>query len=465
MVRFLALNDLNLFFGQVWRLNDSKIASNLYLRIMSQTSSKKVINSWAMYDWANSVYSLVISSAVFPVYYNSVTSSADSDKITFLGIEFINTALYSYAISFSFLLISLLSPILSGIADYSGRKMSFMKFFCYLGSISCIGLFWFTGDTVELGICLSVTALLGYAGSIVFNNAYLPEIATVEEQDAVSAKGFSMGYIGSTIMLVFSLGLIILHDKIGMTAGEASRFSFVMTGLWWAGFAQITFNGLPKATHTKKVTKDIIFKGYKEIRKVWGQLKEQGNLKSFLLAFFFYNMSVQTVMYVATLFGTKELHMDDMQLIGTVLIIQLVAVGGAYLFSWLSSKRGNLQALSIAVFVWIGIGIAAYFTQTPVQFMSLAAVVGMVMGGIQSLSRSTYSKLLPANTTDTASFFSFYDVVEKISIVLGTFMYGYLEVVTGSMRFSTLFFSGVLAIGLFFLFRLRRAKVVNTSQA
>lgn len=430
---------------------------------MTHTAPKKVINAWAMYDWANSVYSLVISSAIFPVYYNAVTSSTGSDKITFLGTEFVNTALYSYAISFSFLLISILSPLLSGIADYSGRKMSFMKFFCYLGSLSCIALYWFDANHVTLGILLSITALLGYAGSIVFNNAYLPEIASVADQDAVSAKGFSMGYIGSTIMLILALGMVVLHDKIGLTAGEASRFSFVMTGLWWAGFAQITFNGLPKSSYTKKITRDILFKGYNEISKVWKQLSEHVNLKRFLLAFFFYNMSVQTVMYVATLFGTKELKMDDMQLILTILIIQLVAIGGAYLFSGLSARIGNLKALSVAVFIWIGIGTAAYFVQTPFQFMTLAGVVGLVMGGIQSLSRSTYSKLLPKNTTDTASFFSFYDVVEKVSIVLGTFSYGYLEVLTGSMRFSTLFFTAVLGIGLLFLLRLRKVKVLEVS--
>ncbi len=425
------------------------------------SSSKKVINAWAMYDWSNSVYSLVISSAVFPVYYNAVTSSAGSDKVIFFGVEFVNTALYSYAISFAFLLISIVSPLLSGIADYSGRKMSFMKFFCYLGSLSCIGLYWFDANTVTLGLILSVTALLGYAGSIVFNNAYLPEIATIKEQDAVSAKGFSMGYIGSTIMLVFSLGLITLHDKVGLTAGEASRLTFVMTGLWWAGFAQITFNGMPKPAHKKPITRDILFKGYKELSRVWKQLANHVSLKRFLLAFFFYNMSVQTVMYVATLFGTKELKMEDTQLILTILIIQIVAIGGAYFFSGLSARIGNLKALCVAVIVWIGIGTSAYFVQTAAQFMILAGVVGLVMGGIQSLSRSTYSKLLPQNTTDTASFFSFYDVVEKTSIVLGTFMYGYLEVLTGSMRFSTLFFTAILGIGLVFLLRLRKVNTVN----
>lgn len=430
---------------------------------MSVIYNKKVVNSWAMYDWANSVYSLVISSAIFPVYYNAVTSSETTDKVSFFGIEFVNTALYSYAISFSFLLIAIISPLLSGIADYSGRKMSFMKFFCYLGSISCIAMFWFDGSTVVLGIILSITALLGYAGSIVFNNAYLPEICPPQKQDAVSAKGFSMGYIGSTIMLVFGLAMVIFHEKLGVTESFATRACFVATGLWWAGFAQITFFGLPKAENVKKITSDIVFKGYRELSKVWQELKSHPNLKKFLYAFFFYNMSVQTVMYVATLFGTKELNMETTELITTILIIQIVAIGGAYIFSWLSSKFGNIRGISIAVIIWIGIGTSAYFVQSAQQFMVLAFVVGLVMGGIQSLSRSTYSKLLPENTKDTASYFSFYDVVEKVSIVFGTFMYGYLEVLTGSMRFSTLFFTSILIIGLVFLARVKAAKSLQAN--
>jgi MFS transporter, UMF1 family len=423
---------------------------------MNKVNQPKVITAWSMYDWANSVYSLVISSAIFPVYYNAVTKSETSDKVIFLGTEFVNTALFSYAISVGFLLIALLSPILSGIADYSGRKMSFMKFFCYMGSFSCMGMFFFeSGSDINLGIGLYVLALIGFAGSIVFNNAYLPEIASVEERDRVSAKGFSMGYIGSTIMLIVSLVFIIFHDKFGMTEGLATRISFLITGLWWMGFAQITFNGLPKSEYKNKITSNIIFNGYKELLKVLKQVREMRMLKQFLVAFFFYNMSVQTVMYVATLFGTKELNMDTTMLIATILVIQLVAIPGSYLFSYLSSKWGNIKALILAVVIWIGIGTSAYFVFTSTQFIVLATVVGFVMGGIQSLSRSTYSKLIPV-TKDTASFFSFFDVTEKVSIVMGTFMYGYLEVLTGSMRFSTLFFTALLLVGLIVLWRMLR---------
>lgn len=428
-------------------------------------NNKKIMTSWAMYDWANSVYSLVITSAIFPVYYTSITP----EKVNFLGIEFINTALYSYAVSFSFLIIVFLSPILSGIADYSGQKKNFMKFFCYLGSISCAGLYFFDANNITFGIIFYIIASIGFAGSIVFYNAFLPEIASPDKQDALSAKGFSLGYIGSTILLVFVLLMIQFPGFFGIVDGTMpARIAFLCVAFWWAGFAQITFINLPQFQEKRKIKKDILFKGYKELKKVWKELQHQGNLKKFLLSFFFFNMSVQTVMYIATLFGKEELKLKDEYLIYTIFIIQIVAIAGAYLFSWISSRLGNIKGLVIAVIIWIGIGSTTYLVfdpsynpaYIPMKFFAIAFVVGMVMGGIQSLSRSTYSKLLP-NTRDHASYFSFFDVTEKISIVIGTFMYGYLRVITGSMRFSVLFFTIILIIGLIFLLRIKSNKVLN----
>ncbi|UKJ05838.1 MFS transporter [Solitalea lacus] len=428
---------------------------------MLTKSNKKTIRAWAMYDWANSVYSLTITSAIFPVYYNAVTTHNGNDTIQFFGIDFVNTALYSYSISFAFLIVALVSPLLSGIADYSGSKKSFMKFFCYLGSLACVGLFFFDRNTIELGIICSILACVGYAGSIVFYNAYLPEIALPHEQDAVSAKGYSYGYIGSVLLLVINLAMIQFPDVFHIPSGDfPARLSFLMVGLWWAGFAQITFAHMPKSPNTEKVTKNKLFNGYRELKKVWNELKHLPRLQKFLLAFFFYNMSVQSIMYVATLFGTKELKMQDSQLIATIFIIQLVAVGGSYLFSWLSAQFGNIQTLILAVIVWIGIGSMAYFIQTATQFMLLAIFVGLVMGGIQALSRSTYSKLLP-ETIDTTSYFSFYDVTEKVSLVIGTFLYGYIEVLTGSMRGSVLFFTMIFIVGLFLLTRLVKVPVLQ----
>lgn len=417
----------------------------------------KIVNSWAMYDWANSVYSLVITSTIFPIYYNSITNVDGNDMVTFLGLNFKNTALYSYAISFSFLLIAFLSPLLSGIADYRGNKKRFMQFFCWLGSFSCCMLYFFTdASMLWLGILAFIVASVGFAGSIVFYNAFLPEIASPINQDKVSARGFALGYTGSSILLIANLVMISYYKELGFAnAAEPSRISFLMTGIWWFGFALITFKNVPETKPEKKFEISFLFRGYEELKKVWRELKSMKALRSFLAAFFFYNMGVQTIMYVAALFGDKEIKMDSGQLIITILIIQFVAMAGAFIFSWLSKKLSNLIAVSIAVSIWIFICVFAYFTYTPNTFMALAALVGMVMGGVQSLSRSTYSKMLP-ETKDHASFFSFYDVCEKTGLVIGTLSYGMIEEITGSMRNSIFALAFFFLIGLAFLMLTRK---------
>jgi len=413
-----------------------------------QLNNKKIVNAWCMYDWANSVYSLTITSAIFPTYYNNVTQlHGNGDRVNFFGFEIINSVLYSYALSFSFLIVALMLPLLSGIADYGGKKKGFMKFFAYMGGVSCIGLFFFTGENIELGIIMSITASIGYSGSLVFYNSYLPEIVTPDRLDSTSARGFSFGYIGSVFLLILNLVMVSFPESFGLTdGGQAARISFLTVGLWWIGFSQITFARLPKNIHKRSSEGRYITKGYEEIRKVIKSLKFLPDLRKYLLSFFFYNTGVQTVMYLAVLFGTKELtDMSDGELILTILIIQLVAIAGSILFARLSSKRGNKYALMTLIIIWIGVCLAAFLVYNKYEFFALAFAVGMVMGGIQALSRATYSKLIPEGSVDTASYFSFYDVTYNVSIVVGTFAYGFVEYLTGSMRNSA------LTLGVFFL--------------
>jgi UMF1 family MFS transporter len=408
-----------------------------------QTAPKKVIWAWTMYDWANSAYSLIITSAIFPAFYTAIAPP----QVHFLGRTFDRSALASYAISFSFLLIAILSPVLSSIADYRGNKKAFMQFFCYVGSIACIGMFFMrTEADIPMGIILSVIASIGYCGSIVFYNAYLPEIAAEEDQDRVSAKGFAMGYLGSVLLMVVCLAFILLNDNLGWGLGSLpARISFLAVGIWWMGFAQITFVVLPTSKRPEQHPEhNILVNGFYELKKVWNQLQHYPSLKRFLRSFFFYNMGVQTTMYLATYFASDELKLASTELIITVLIIQLVAIAGAYIFSIISKKTSNIIALGILIIIWIGICIAAYYVKTTIQFYELAFTVGMVMGGIQSLSRSTYSKLLP-ETTDTASYFSFYDVCDKTGTVLGTLSFGYVAESLGGMRNS------VLALMIYFI--------------
>jgi UMF1 family MFS transporter len=422
-----------------------------------EKNNPKVLNGWCLYDWANSVYSLVITSTIFPIYYGAMTRQADgTDQVSFLGIHIAGSVLFSYALSASFLIIACLSPILTAIADYSGRKKLFLQIFCYLGSASCAGLFFFTRDTFTVSVLLFMLATIGFSGSIVFYNAYLPEIATEDRWDKLSARGFSFGYIGSVILLVFSLAMVLMPEAFGITSESLPpRLSFLLTGIWWAGFAQITFARLhdePRAARNKEA--GWLLNGFRELRKVFHQVQELPNLKRFLMAFFFYNMGVQTVMYVAAIFGDKVLGLPSQALITTILILQLIAIAGSYLFAYLSSKFGNIKAISIAIIIWIGVCAGAYFVMTEHQFYLLAVVVGTVMGGIQALSRATYTKLLP-ETKDTASFFSFYDVTEKMAIVLGTLSYGLIEQLSGSMRNSVLALAAFFIIGFFLIMRVK----------
>ncbi len=413
-----------------------------------QTASKKVITGWAMYDWANSVYNLVITTTFFPAYYAFVTSVKNfPDGIRFLGRTYINTELKDYVLAFGFLVIALLSPILSSIADYKGNKKNFMRFFCYMGALSCSLLYYFDKNNVTLGLMCFMFAGIGFYGSQVFYNSYLPEIAAEQDMDRVSAKGYTLGYVGSVLMQLIGFALVLIMPDGPLPL----KLTFLMVGIWWVAFAQITFNVLPISSKSERQAKThVLANGFIELKKVWDQMVHLPVLKRFLTAFFFYSMGVQTVMLVAIDFGIKELHLADTKLIITAVIIQLVAIVGAVGMAKLSAKIGNIKVLIFTVILWIGVCITGYFITTELHFYILASLVGLVMGGIQSMSRSTYSKLMP-ETKDTASFFSFYDVTEKLAIVIGLFSFGFIEGLTHSMRNSILVLVGFFVLGLVFL--------------
>lgn len=430
---------------------------------------KKLHRAWAMYDWSNSAYNLVITSTIFPAYYTAITTLKDektgsilNENVQFFGVSLKNSTLFTYSIAAAYLIIAFLSPILSSIADYKGNKKSYLKFFTYTGAIACCGLFFFKPGMIEYGIILSGIAALGYCGGLVFYNAYLPEIAVPEERDKVSAQGFARGYIGSVLLQIVCFVFVLkpgwFHFMGIDNGGDASRFSFLLVGLWWMGWAQIPFRKLPNGNaRTAHAAGSMISNGFRELRKVWQQLKALPVLKYYLGAFFCYSMGVQTVMLAATIFGAKVLRLEDTQLIATILLIQLVAIAGAYLMAKLSERFGNLRVLLLVIFIWIGVCIAAYFTQTANEFYILAAVVGLIMGGVQSLSRSTYSKLMPP-TEDTTSFFSFYDVTEKLAIVLGMATFGFIDQ-RYDMRHSILSLIVFFAAGALILYLARRKQL------
>lgn len=437
---------------------------------VSTLNNPRTVRAWYMYDWANSVYALVISSAIFPIYYEAVTKVNGSKIVTFLGIQIENSVLYSYALSLSFLLVAAMLPLLSGMADYTGNKKFFMKCFVWLGSLACFGLYFFTGrETLGWGLLCAMLASVGYSGSLVFYDAFLPEIVTEDRYDSTSAKGYSMGYYGSVILMVLCLVLIMNPGTFGFTGEkpglQATRFAFILTGLWWLGFSFIPFSILPSSPRNSKAAQGSVWtNGYHEMLKVWKSLRDLPDLRRYLVAYFCYNSGVQTVMYLAALFGTDVLHLKDDSLIATILIIQLVGAFGAWFSAKLSRRYGNRFMLLAMNVIWIGVCVGAYLTETEYQFYALAVVVGMIMGGIQSLSRATYSKLIPEDTVDHASYFSFYDVAFNVSIVLGIFSYGLVNHLTGSMRNSALFLSVYFILGVFMLLRVKSKDVVQGSR-
>ena len=424
-----------------------------------EKGSPKLMQAWAFYDWANSVYTLVIASTIFPIYYGALFRQIGIDEIQLAGFTFQSDALISYVTAIGFLIIAVISPLLSGIADYLGNKKFFLQFFCYLGSISCMSLYFFSLENLVLSLLIYLLALIGFWGSLVFYNSYLPEIATVDQQDKVSAKGFTYGYIGSIILQIICFVFVFKPDWFGITDDSIpARLSFFMVGIWWMVFAQIPFKNLPKGSPNFKSNKNVFTSGFSELNKVWLQVKQMAYLKRFLFAFFFYSMGVQTVMLVATIFGEKELQLPTEKLIATILILQLVAIPGAMLMSYLSSKKiGNVNVLIGVVIIWIGSCIAAYFIHTEYQFYALAAVIGLIMGGIQSLSRSTYSKFLPQESPDHTSFFSFYDVAEKVALVFGMFIFGFIDEQLG-MRNSVIALTVFFILGLLFLLHLKKVE-------
>lgn len=422
--------------------------------VQHEKGSKKLLTAWAFYDWANSVYSLVIASAVFPIFFDALFNDGETD-VNIFGASVKGTALISFVTAFAFLVVAFISPLLSGIADYAGNKKSFLKLFCYIGAASCIGLYWFSLDNIYMSLVCYLFGLVGFWGSLVFYNSYLPDIAFPEQQDAVSAKGYSLGYIGSVILLVGVLAVLMTApDEQKM---QVMRWSFVAVGVWWIVFSQYSYYHLPKGVKQNKVTGDVLLNGFRELKKVWVQLGENRTLKRYLGSFFVYSMAVQTVMLVATYFGAQEIEWAEggektQGLIISILLIQLVAVAGAVLTSKLSTKFGNIKTLIGINIIWAAICIWAFFIHTPLHFYVTAGFVGLVMGGIQSLSRSTYSKFLP-ETRDTASFFSFYDVTEKIGIVIGMLLYGAIDQMFGSMRYSIIFLALFFIIGIILLRR------------
>lgn len=435
---------------------------------MQLKGNKKILRAWAFYDWANSVYSLVISSAIFPIYYGAIFRIAEIENVLVFGLNLPRASLISYATAIAFVIVALITPIISGIADYLGNKKVFLKSFCYLGAGSCIALYWFDLSHLEWGLLFYIGGLVGFWVSFAISNSYLPDIAYEHQQDKVSAWGFSMGYLGSVILLIVNLVMVLKPNWFAIQPTDSlpasvvgMKFSFITVGLWWLLFSQYTFAHLPKGFKKERKGHNLLWNGFLELKKVAQDLKYQTKLKRFLFAFFVYDMAVQSIMLIAAYFGEEEINWgtDEFRqsgLILSILIIQLIAIPGAMFTARISKNKGNINTLIGINCIWIALCIYAYFMKGAIDFFIGAALVGLIMGAVQALSRSTYSKLLP-ETKDTTSYFSFYDVAEKIAIVIGMIVFGLLAQQSGTLRYSTLFFAFLFLIGVILLFWVKKS--------
>ena len=433
-----------------------------------QKGSKKLIGAWTLYDWANSVYSLVISTAIFPIYYSEYIF-ANSDSILLFNMDINKDTVISLVSATSFMIVAFLSPLLSGIADYLGNKKTFMKFFVYMGSFSCIGLYWFELETIQVSLILYILALIGLWGSLVFYNSYLPDITYPEQTNIVSAKGFTMGYIGSVILLIINLIMITYYEQLNLSSEvQAMKYSFVLVGLWWLLFSQYSFYHLPRGNKGVKLPKNIIWNGFRELKGVYKIIRSSKKFTRFLTAFFVFSFSLQTIIFIASYFGVTEIEWSSSSehwwlqqttgLIISIILIQIIAIVGAILFTKAAEKFGNILVLAIAIASWSIICGYAYFITTPIQFYLIAGFVGLLMGGTQTIARSTYSLFIP-ESKDTTSFFSFYDVTEKIGIVIGMVLYGLAAQITGNVRFSVLIFMFFFILGAILLARVPKVKI------
>lgn len=414
-----------------------------------ELNDKKVIRAWALFDWANSAYSLVISTAIFPIYFLAVAP----ERIQIFGTEWSNSALYSYSISLAYILIALIAPILGGIADAGKKRLHFLKIFTTIGSVACMILFFFNdAPLVWLGTAAFIISTFGFAGSLIFYDAFLPSITTREHYDAVSAKGYSYGYLGSVLLLLTILFISQKPELFGIPPDSSLpyRIGFVMVGLWWIGWSQYTFKYLPKDSE-EDLQKGLIKAGYLEMLSVFREVRYKPNLRKFLASFFFYSAGVNTVIYLATVFAEKVLNFATSELIFTVLVLQIVAILGALLFARYAKKKGSKKAIQVMIVIWFCICLGASLVTSKLWFFILAFFVGLVLGGIQSSSRASYTKLIE-HEDEYNSYFSFYDLLFYLSIVFGTLTFGFIDNLTGNLRYSVLILA-LFFVAAFWIFR------------
>ena len=409
-----------------------------------------------MYDWANSAYITTAAVALLPNYFaQAVVGEAGVDL---LGMNISATALWGYMLGTAAFLVFLFAPVLGAIADFSSAKKRFLMGFAYMGSLFATMLYFCGAGDVGLTIVLFIGTQVCFVGANVFYDAFLPQIASEDKMDSVSAKGYAFGYVGGSIQFGIALALIAMHEGVGISITLAARIGMAMTGIWWAGWSLLTLKYLkeektpyqfPEAHRNTPTPIAYLTLGISRTLLTAKRVGRFKHLTLFLVAYMIYNDGIHTVTSMSTIYGTEELGLSTTALMVTLLLVQVVAIGGALIFSRLANRIGAKRSVMFALVLWSGVVTYGYFIHTATEFFVLGIVVGLVLGGTQALSRSFYGSMIPEQAS--AEFYGFYSVFSKFSSIWGPVTFGVIEQITGSARLAIISLMIFFIVGLILL--------------
>jgi UMF1 family MFS transporter len=409
-----------------------------------------------MYDWANSAYITTAAVALLPNYF--ARAIVGEGGINLFGMNVSATTLWGYMLGTAAFLVFLFAPVLGAIADFSSGKKRFLMGFAYTGSLFATMLYFCESGNVGLTVLLFIGSQVCFVAANVFYDAFLPQITSEDKLDAVSARGYAFGYVGGSLQFAIALGLVAMHEAVGISITMAARIGMAMTGIWWAGWTLLTMKylkevktpyELPEAYRNQPKVLAYLALG---IRRTISTAKRVGRFKHltlFLIAYMIYNDGIHTVTSMATIYGTEELRLSTTALMVTLLLVQVVAIGGALIFSRLASRIGAKRSVMFALVLWSGVVTYGYFIHTATEFFVLGIIVGIVLGGTQALSRSLYGSMIPEGAS--AEFYGFYSVFSKFSSIWGPVTFGLIRQITGSARLAIISLMIFFIVGLILL--------------
>jgi UMF1 family MFS transporter len=438
----------------------------------SDKNNPREIFGWKIYDWANSAFSTTIAGALYGPYLTEITQRAVGENGVVFNLgplgAITSKSFFPTCVSVAVFLQIFVLPILGSVADYSNLKKKLLAVFCYIGVAATCAMFFITGNLYWLGGLLFIIANLAFGASLVLYNGFLNDITTEDQRDKVSSRGFAYGYLGGGLLLALNFLLVLNAAKLGIDSYMAVRISLLSAGLWWGGFALITFARLKSRTAEKTLPagKSYLTIGFSELGRTFRELARLRSTLRYLIGYLFFNDGIQTVISMASVFLSQELFIakgvetNQSFLLGIFLLVQFVAIFGALVFERLAYAIGTKYAILVSLVIWSGIVIYGYgFLQTTRDAWAMGALIGIVMGGSQALSRSLFSRMIPEGRE--ASFFGLYEVSERGTSWLGPLIFGIVVAITDSYRQALLSLIALFVIGTLILYLTDTDKAIH----